>query len=210
MNPESEEYLPTRQSLLQRLKNLDDQGSWQEFFDLYWKMIYRLARRAGLNDADAQDVLQETLIAVAKNLPGFDYDPAVGSFKSWLGQMARWRITDLSRKRQFQSGGQTLEREARLSTSAVESHSASEELDLQTAWDEEWETNIFQAASAKVKSLVSAAHYQMFDLHVLKQVPAKEVSKRLGVKLADVYVAKYKVSRLLKKQVKLLEKKGVC
>ncbi len=210
MNPEHDEYLPTRQSLLRRLKNLDDQRSWQEFFNLYWKMIYRLARRAGLNDADAQDVVQETIIAVARNLPEFNYDPAVGSFKSWLSQMARWRITDLLRKRQFQSGGQKFAREARLSASAVESYAANEELDLRSAWDEEWETNIFEAASAKVRRQVSSAHYQMFDLHVLKQVPAKEVSKRLGVKLADVYVAKYKVSRLLKKQVKLLEKKGVC
>jgi RNA polymerase sigma-70 factor (ECF subfamily) len=114
------------------------------------------------------------------------------------------------RKRQYQTDGQKLEREARLTASDVESHRDSEELDLQNAWDDEWETNIFQAASAKVKSRVSAAHYQMFDLHVLKQVPAKEVSNRLGVKLAEVYVAKYKVSHLLKKHVKLLEKKGVC
>ncbi len=208
MNPERDEYLPTRLSLLQRLKSWDDQASWQQFFDMYGKMIYGLARRAGLSDADAQDAVQETIIAVAKKLPQFNYDPALGSFKSWLSTMARWRITDQLRKRNYQSGGQQHARETRLNTSVMETHPANQELDLQSAWDEEWEKNILQAAVTKVKAQVSASLYQIFDLHVLKQLPAKDVASRLGVKLAEVYVAKYKVSRLMQKQVKLLEKKG--
>ena len=208
MDPERDEYLPTRLSLLQRLKSWDDQTSWQQFFDMYGKMIYGLARRAGLSDADAQDAVQETVIAVAKKLPQFNYDPALGSFKSWLSKTARWRITDVLRKRNYQSGGQQLARETRLNTSVMESQPAHEELDLESAWNEEWEKNILQAAVTKVKGQVSAAIYQLFDLHVLKKMPANNVASRLGVKLADVYLAKYKVSRLMEKQIKLLEKQG--
>ena len=210
MKPERDEYLPTRLSLLQRLKSWDDQASWQQFFDIYGKMIYGLARRAGLSDADAQDAVQETIIAVAKKLPQFNYDPALGSFKAWLSCMARWRIADVVRERHYQSGGQQHARETRLNTSVMESHPAPDDLDLESAWNEEWEKNILQAAATKVKEQVSAAHYQIFDLHVLKKFSAKEVARRLGVKLAEVYVAKYKVSSLMQKQIKLLEKTGRC
>ena len=71
MTNESEEFLPTRQSLLLRLRNLEDQLSWQEFFDRYWKLIYSVARRSGLSDAEAQDVVQETIISVSKKIAGF-------------------------------------------------------------------------------------------------------------------------------------------
>ena len=72
------EFIPTRRSLLGRLKNWDDLASWQEFFDTYARLIHRVAVKAGLNDAEAQDVVQETIIIVARKIPGFKYDPALG------------------------------------------------------------------------------------------------------------------------------------
>ena len=66
MPAKDEEFIPTRTSLLGRLKNWDDQESWKEFFDTYWKMLYSVARRAGLSETDAQDVVQEAIVAVAK------------------------------------------------------------------------------------------------------------------------------------------------
>ena len=59
MPAKDEEFIPTRTSLLGRLKNWDDQESWKEFFDTYWKMLYSVARRTGLSETDAQDVVQE-------------------------------------------------------------------------------------------------------------------------------------------------------
>src|SRR5262245_16838946 len=81
---EADEFIPTRHSLLSRLKNWDDQESWRDFFNTYWKLVYSVALRAGLADAEAQDVVQETIFSVAKQMRGFHYDPALGSFKSWL------------------------------------------------------------------------------------------------------------------------------
>ena len=63
------DFLPTQRSLLVRLKNLDDQTSWKHFFDTYWKIIYDVARRAGLADAEAQDGVQETIIYVSRKMP---------------------------------------------------------------------------------------------------------------------------------------------
>src|SRR5437867_12715664 len=92
-------YLPTRHSLLLRLKNWEDQGSWQDFFNTYWKFIYGVALKGGLTDAEAQDVVQETVVTVAKKIGDFRVDAKRGSFKAWLVHTTRWRIADQFRKR---------------------------------------------------------------------------------------------------------------
>src|SRR5512140_3209724 len=76
--------VPTRSSLLSRLRNVGDDASWRLFFETYWRLIYNVARKSGLRDSDAQDIVQETVIAVARNMPQFRYDAAKGSFKHWL------------------------------------------------------------------------------------------------------------------------------
>ncbi len=68
MNPD--EFIPTRQSLLSRLKDWDDRESWKDFFNTYWKLIYGVAIKSGLSDAEAQDVVQEAVISVAKKMQG--------------------------------------------------------------------------------------------------------------------------------------------
>src|SRR5437667_12874824 len=95
--------IPTRQSLLNRLKDWGDQASWQDFFDTYWQLIYNVAIKAGLSDTEAQEVVQETVIAVAKKIPEFKADPARGSFSAWLMRLTRWRIADQFRKRAGQT-----------------------------------------------------------------------------------------------------------
>src|ERR1700674_4804465 len=92
--------LATRRSLVEKLVDWNDRKHWQEFFDTYWKLIYSTARKSGLTDAEAQEVVQETVITVAKNIDKLKYDPAIGSFKGWLLQITRWRIVDQFRKRE--------------------------------------------------------------------------------------------------------------
>ena len=84
MSEFDQDWLPTRQTLLSRLKDWDDAESWREFFESYSKLIYGVARRSGLSDSDAQEVVQETLVTVANKIPDFKYDPNKGSFKEFL------------------------------------------------------------------------------------------------------------------------------
>ena len=210
----------TRWSLIGRLKDWQDQQGWQEFFDSYWKLIYTIALKAGLSEAEAQDVVQETVISVAKKMPEFKCDPAVGSFKSWLLTVTRWRITDQLRKRAvaFHAASDqppirdanTLNREPQRDdhprTATVERLPDPGGLALDTVWNEEWEKNLLDAATERVKLQVDPEQYQLFDFHVLKQWPARKVARKLGVTLSRVYFAKYKISRLLKKEVARLQK----
>ena len=205
MTSRPDEIIPTRASLLSRLRNWDDQQSWQRFFDLYWKLIYSVARKAGLSDPEAQDVVQETIISVARHMPSFKYDPSLGSFKAWLMQLTRWRIMDELRKKQYESGGKRRPREQALGSAVIEMHAGAADFHLEALWDEEWNQHMLETAISKVKKQVSAVQFQMFHLHVVKQVPAKDVAKRLKAKLAEVYFAKYKVGRLVQKHIRLLE-----
>ena len=90
--------LQTRKTLLSRLRDLDDHESWRVFFDRYWRLIYNVARRAGLDESSAQDVVQETVISVARQIPGFRYDPQRGTFKKWLLRITQRRIADHLRR----------------------------------------------------------------------------------------------------------------
>ena len=201
------DVIPTRLSLLQRLKNWDDKTSWKDFFDTYWKLIYGVARKAGLSDAEAQDVVQETIIAVARKMPEFNYDPAIGRFKGWLMQVTRWRIVDQIRRKQYEESGKRKPRETPLSTSVMENQPDPSSFDLEAAWNEEWELHVKDAALKKIRQTANPQQFQMFQLHVIKCIPAKEVALKLGVKLADVYYAKLKLGRQVRKEVQALERR---
>jgi RNA polymerase sigma-70 factor (ECF subfamily) len=203
----TDEFIPTRQSLLSRLKDWHDEQSWKAFFETYWKLIYGVARKSGLNDAEAQDVVQETVISVAKKMPDFKYDPAVGSFKGWLMQLTRWRITDQVRKKQYEKDGKRYPREEALSTALMETCPDNSAVELEKIWDQEWQKNIMEIALEKAKRRVTPAQFQMFHLHVVKKIPARTVAQRLNVKLPEVYFAKYKTSAFIRKEIQHLEKK---
>src|SRR6476660_9043467 len=92
----------TRKSLIERLNNWEDQRTWNEFYQTYWRLIYSVASKAGLTREEAFDVVQETVIAIARQVQKGQYDPRAGSFKAWLLQMTRWRVLDVFRARKRQ------------------------------------------------------------------------------------------------------------
>jgi RNA polymerase sigma-70 factor (ECF subfamily) len=188
---------------LRRLKQWEDQESWRDFFNTYWKLIYGAAVKAGLNDAEAQDVVQDTVIAVAKKIEDFKYDPALDSFKGWLLYLTRKRIALHYRKRERDRGGPA--RDSAGIMAELESIPDPAGVDLEAIWNEEWEKNLTDAALARVKQQVNPKQFQMFNFYVLKQWPVKEVAKTLDVTVTQVYLAKHRISALVKKEVKRLQ-----
>jgi len=197
--------LPTRRSLIDRLADWEDRKHWQEFFDAYWKLIYSAARKSGLTDAEAQEVVQETVITVAKKIDKLNYDPAIGSFKGWLVQITRWRIADQFRKREPGNTKRARPTDDR-QTATVERVPDSNIVDLEALWEKEWQENLFAAAIARVKKKVDPKQFQIFDCYVRKEWPAQKVGERLHVNIGQVYLARHRVGALLKKEVKALEK----
>jgi RNA polymerase sigma factor (sigma-70 family) len=204
--------VPTRWSLIKRLKDWDDQESWREFFDTYWRLIYNAAMRAGLRDMEAQEVVQETIITIAKKMKRFEADPARGSFKGWLLHTTRWKIADQFAKRQGAP-----EREPRSSangtaTGGGERRTATVDRipdpagpDLEKVWDKEWEQHVRLAALRRVKSRVDPLQYQIFDLCVLRGAEPKNVATKLDVKLWKVYLARKRVAQMVARESKKVE-----
>ena len=162
MTPEQDDLLPTRRSLLSRLKDWDDQESWRDFFNTYWKLIYSAAIKAGLTDAEAQEVVQETIITVAKKMKAFKYDPSLGSFKGWLLNTTRWRIADQLRLRQQAAQPNERRPPATTGADAIERIPGDAGIDLDAVWEEEWRKSLMDAALERVKQRVNAKQYQIF------------------------------------------------
>jgi len=198
----------TRTSLLRRLKNWSDDASWQEFFEIYGKLIYRVARKSGLRDHDAKDVVQETFIAIAKQMPKFEYNPALGAFKAWLLNLTRWRIADHFRQKppptaRSNSGAST--RRTRLIDRVPDPAGQ----DLESVWEVEWQSNLLATALNRVKARLDPQKYQVFDLYVHKEWPAEKVAARFSIPVDQVYLTKHRVTELLKKEIARLEVKGI-
>lgn len=202
MTQTDETWLPTRQTLLSRLKNWDDQSSWREFFNLYWRLIYGVARQAGLSETEAQDVVQETIITVAKQMPQFRYDKAKGSFKSWLRKTAHWRIQDQFRRRQRNPLASADSSNA--DSDAVQPEAAVDNGSFDSLWDSEWKQNLIAVAVDRVKRQVAPKEFQVFDLCTNKQWPAARVARALHLFRPQVYYLNKKVLRLMEQELSRL------
>lgn len=199
--PGTDSLLPTRQSLLSRLRDCQDQDGWREFFDTYWRLIYRVARQAGLDDATAQDVVQNTFIYLSRRLPKFRYDPARGSFKAWLRRVTKSRISVFRRRLEA--------KEPPLPEPALEDDDvnvwesvpdpAGDKVD--EIWQREWEENLIKAALRRISPKVSAQQLMIFEMAALGEVPLKQVARKLDVSLMQVYLARHRVGKLFKAEV---------
>ena len=195
-----DDSLPTRQSLLSRLRDLNDSDSWQTFFDRYWRLIYNVARKSGLSDDQAQEVVQETVIVVARKIPEFQYDPEKGSFKQWLLLITRRRIHDqLRRLYRLQNVERKLQ-----DNGLIESETAPQatppDAAIDAVWEEEWREAVIQAALARVRQRVNPKQYQVFHYCVLQELPVRQVAGMLGLNAAQVYLAKHRTNQAIKRE----------
>ena len=195
----------TRASLISRLQNWEDHGSWQDFFDTYWKLIYSVAIKSGLFEAEARDVVQETVVAVAKQLRDGGYDHTKSSFKNWLCLITRRRIIDHLRSRADPKLHHQHAAKETGSTGTLARVPDPASLELGQVWEDEWRKNLMDAAIERVKRQVTPKQFQIFDLSTLRGLPVIEVMLLVKVNAAQVYLARHRVSSLVRKEVKRLE-----
>jgi len=201
-------YAKTRKSLIAKLENWEDQRTWDEFYQTYWRLIFAVALKAGLRQDEAFDCVQETILSIAKQSKKNLYDPAQGSFKTWLLNMTRWRINDQFRKRKKDTAMIATDWEDGRKTAVIDRVEDPNGEVLSRLWDVEWKKNIADAALIRVKAQVSPKQYQIFDSYVIKQWDAKRVQEQLQVSMAQVYLAKHRVGSILKRELAKLEEDG--
>ena len=215
MTPGQGTSLETRPSLLKRLKSGDDPQSWQEFYRTYGGLIRFFAEKAGLTADEAEEVVQETAIGVARRLPEFVYDPKVCRFKTWLLNLTRWRIQDQLRKREKRGQVSGLSDGAEVSPRAAGDMGSTPTIEripdpavpeFGAEWDAAWEKNLLTLALERVRGHIEERQFQVFDLYVVKGWSPQDVAQTLGISVARVYLTKHRVSALLKKEVMRLER----
>lgn len=198
-------YAHTRKSLIAKLDNWEDQKTWDEFYKTYWKLIYSVGLKAGLRSEEAFDLVQETILSIAKQSKKNMYNPDKGSFKSWLMNMTRWRLNDQFRKRKKDTAMNISEwADEGRKTSVIDSMEDPKADTLERLWNAEWNNNLTDAALVKVKAQVSPKQYQIFDYHVLREWNAGKVQERLGVSVSQVYLNKHRIGKIFKKELKKL------
>ena len=190
----------TRPSLLVRVRDSRDGRAWAQFVEVYGPLVYCFARRQGLQDADAADLTQETLRVVAAAIQSLEYDPARGSFRSWLFQVVRHRLYRF-RDRQARPGqgsGDTDAHELLREVPGREPGPAS-------LWDEEYERRQFAWAAEQVRGQVQESTWQAFWRAAVERQSGQEVARALGLSVAAVYLAKGRVMARLKDEIRRLQ-----
>src|ERR1700676_3542520 len=143
----------TRPSLLARIRDPHDQEAWRQFVDLYAPLIYGLARKRGLQDADAADVTQEVFRSISSAAQRSAYDPARGTFRGWLFTVTRNKINDaFDRKRNHPQGSGDTGTQMFLNDVS----------ETEESWDREFKQQLFNLAAKRVEGDFAAATWQAF------------------------------------------------
>ena len=211
-NCSKDETLPTRGSLLDCLKGGHGtarwQQGWQEFFSLYQPVIYRYAMQSGFTPSEAEEIAQEVLIGVARQMPTYRYDPDRCSFKTWLFRISRNKMVDHRRRQRVRRQGQT---GVEATDDEIAAIPDDQTLTPDRAWDLEFERNLREAALHRVAQTVKPMTMRLFLHHVVDDhdvAATVEAFRDSKVKAADVHQARFRVQAKLEQEIEFLRRKG--
>jgi RNA polymerase sigma-70 factor (ECF subfamily) len=194
------EFPDTRHSLLLRLRDRGDQQAWTELLEIYERLIYRLARRKGLQHADAEELTQEVFVAVAAAIERWDPDPSRGSFRGWLFCIARnMAINFLSRTRPENVGvGGTgfrclLEQQPEATAEEV------------TLFGREYRREAFRWAAGEIRPQFQDSTWRAFWATAVEGHDIQETADALEMSVGAVYAARSRIMARLKRKLQQLE-----
>jgi len=182
--------LHTRETLLIKLRNQNDDESWEEFARYYSKYVYAVLKGMGVNFDDLDDINQSILLKIWKKIPDFNYNPEKGSFRSWLCTVIRNTVYNYFRDR--------------VSTYELKNEdSITAEVDKIA--QREWMTHIASLAWDNIKDDFSESVKQTYVL-ISQGKKSEEIAESLGISPGSVYVYKERVQKALRKEVRRLDK----
>jgi RNA polymerase sigma-70 factor (ECF subfamily) len=190
----------TRSSLIVRLKDRADQEAWREFVEVYRPVVYRLACRKGLQHADAEDLAQQVLLAVAAAVHRWQPDPGRGRFRTWLHRIAQNLIINaLTRRAPDRAAGEGGAHDLLAGQAAREGPDS----ELLRA---EYRREVFHWAARQVRAEFRPETWLAFWHTAVEGRGVADVARLLGRKPGAVYAARGRVMRRLKE--KILEWEG--
>jgi RNA polymerase sigma-70 factor (ECF subfamily) len=185
----------TRTSLILRLRDPADAVAWREFVDLYEPLVYKLACRKGLQDADARDLCQEVLLAVARAVHRWDPEPSRGSFRGWLSRIARNLLVNfLTRQHDPQGSGAS-------SVQELLEARPSDDPSATALFEAEFRRRVFRWAADQIRGEFAPTTWQAFVRTAVMGRRPQEVAAELGLSVGAVYVARSRVLARLRQRV---------
>jgi RNA polymerase sigma-70 factor (ECF subfamily) len=178
--------------LIEAVKDWRDDANWREFYERYAVAIRRHACRSGLSEAEAEDVLQETMVKVARYLPSFKYDRTVCKFRTWLNQIINQRIFEALHRRRRGSFPEAALDEIR---ELVHASGAPTGDPVAQA---EVDHRLLEACLARVRARVKPRHWQLFEAHALHGLTADETARRHDTTAANVWVVRHRILKVLR------------
>jgi RNA polymerase sigma-70 factor (ECF subfamily) len=189
----------TRATLLGRLRlEPHNQAAWDEFVAQYGGKIYGWCRKWNLQEADAQDVTQNVLLRLAQKMGAFTYDPA-RSFRAWLKTLTQHALSDFLEARQRPGLGSGDSQVGQL----LASLEARDDLARELA--EEFDRELLREAMARVRLRVAPQTWQAFHLTAFEGLSGAEAAERIPMQVAQVFVAKRRVQKMIREEVARLE-----
>ena len=186
----------TRYSLLLRIQDPQNHAAWVEFLAIYEPLVYRLARRRGLQDADARDLCQDVFRAVAGAARRWTPDPARGSFRSWLFRIAQNQLLNALRRQRRHGRASGDSDVARL----LEVQPAGGDEDAREI-QAEYRRRLFQLAAESIEREFTRSTWQAFWQTAVLSREVARVAAELGISPGAVYIARSRVLARLRERV---------
>ena len=190
----------TRASLLVQLRDGSNEVAWREFTTLYGPVIYGFARKRGLQDADAADMMQDVLRAVSNSIGRLDYDRNQGTFRGWLFTITRNKIYSFLSARRIRPQGSGDTTVNKLLAAQPEAADGADE------WEVEYQRRLTSMAMERVKGEFHETTWQAFWLTAVDGAAVADVSKQVGISTGAVYVAKSRVLARLREEVEVMRR----
>lgn len=196
----------TRRSLLEGIKDPENKRCWTEFYDRYAELIRSAARRAGLRDHEAEDVVSTVLVEISRKMGEFAYDPSKGSFRGWLRKLTARRSIDQFRKRKPASERQVHrfapdERKTATLDGHLDPWDGARSTDLDKLIESEWNQAVLDQALNRARARVTPERYQLYDAYAVQDWTVEKVCKTFGVNANQVYMAKTLVQKIVDEEV---------
>jgi len=184
----------TRASLIVRLADAQNVQAWDEFARLYQPVVYRLALRRGFQHADAEELVQEVMLAVARAVDGWVPDRERGRFRDWLHRIARNLMINFLTRRKHQVWGTGRSDVQQMLEAKSGADSA-----ITQMFEVEIRREAFRWAAKVVQKDVKETTWQAFWLSTIDDLPATEVARQLGMSVGSVYIARSRVMARLRR-----------
>ncbi len=190
----------TRASLLVQLRDGANHAAWNEFMQLYGPVVYGFARKRGLQDADAADLMQDVMRSVSTSIGRLDYDRSQGTFRGWLFTITRNKVFSFLSARRIRPQATGDSATNRL----LETHP--DESDGSETWETEYQRRLAALAMERIKSEFQGKTWQAFWLTAVDGIAAPEAAQQVGLSPGAIYVAKSRVLARLKEEVETLRR----